>query len=225
VLGTSGQALVVRTARDGAFSAQPTSPGPWRVRATHPGYAASGEAVVSGSEPPPTLVLRPGGTLEVEVLDAAYDPVEGAVVAVDGPEARKSHVDESSGVIRFERLPAGAYDVSASAPGKLQEELEEVKVEEEREASIRLVLEDAGALGGKVLGLNGLPLAGVVVTARPSGVRSRTDGAGRFDLDGLPPGPVTLVATLPGWKTLRVEENVVAGERFGDLVLHLEKAD
>ena len=160
--------------------------------------------------------------IEVEVLDAAYDPVEGAVVGIDGPEARKSRV-ETPGVVRFERLPSGSYDVSASAPGKLPEELAEVKVEEEATASVRLVLEDAGSLGGKGLGLNGLPLAGVTVTARPVGARARTDGAGRFDLDGLPPGPVTLVLTLPGWKTLRVEETVVAGERFGDLVLHLEK--
>jgi len=66
--------------------------------------------------------------------------------------------------------------------------------------------EDATALAGQVLALDGLPLAGVRLAVADTYVATQSDSAGRFLLSGLPAGHEVLV----------VEGNTVAGrERYG----------
>ncbi len=61
-----------------------------------------------------------------------------------------------------------------------------------------------GRIVGRVVDFSGAVLPGVTVTAnRDQIARSMSDGAGRFELSDLPPGPYTLTAVLPGFRTER----------------------
>src|SRR5687768_49022 len=63
-----------------------------------------------------------------------------------------------------------------------------------------------GALSGRVTDRAGAPLPGVVVVASGDGVMGTrtavTDARGAFEVPALPPGDVTLVFSLPGFKPL-----------------------
>jgi len=69
---------------------------------------------------------------------------------------------------------------------------------------------DTGSIEGEVYAEGGGPLANIMVTA--GGVQTITDSAGRFDLEGLPPGTHNLVAyALDGtYQTFQQGANVLA---------------
>ena len=79
-------------------------------------------------------------------------------------------------------------------------------------------------LGGTVVDTRGAPLPGVEITARPSPDldepepwRARSDAAGRFDFDTLPPGPVVLRCEAAGYAPTVLE--AIAPESDVQLVL------
>ena len=56
------------------------------------------------------------GTITVTVVDAATKPLPGVVVQLFGPETRKG-VTDARGVLTFELLPAGTYQVRLERSG------------------------------------------------------------------------------------------------------------
>ncbi|MCK6458525.1 MAG: carboxypeptidase-like regulatory domain-containing protein [Planctomycetes bacterium] len=100
-----------------------------------------------------------------------------------------------------EPLPPGTYDVTARAPGHRPQAVRGVLVQAGVDPQpLDLVLEPAAALQGTARGRDGRPLAYVWVTASPAepasgaqGGNDRTDQEGRYSIDGLSPGPHTVV--------------------------------
>jgi hypothetical protein len=54
-------------------------------------------------------------------------------------------------------------------------------------------------------------IAGVLVTAEPSGVSAMTDAAGKFAVTGIPAGPLHIVVSRPGYLTDSIDTTVTVG--------------
>jgi hypothetical protein len=135
--------------------------------------------------------LSPGALLEGLVTDRNGRPLEGATVtatressrvALGGPGPPLRDHGDAEGRYRLEGLPLGASTIAADAQGH-RGAVRDVVLEE---GANRLDFELDGALeiSGRVLGPDGLPVAGANVlflgaSTRPLG-RARTDAAGEF---------------------------------------------
>ena len=71
-----------------------------------------------------------------------------------------------------------------------------------------------GSITGTVLDVTGAPMPGVNVSASGSDYDAEavTDSTGRFVFDSIPPGSVTLTATLDGFETREISVTIRAGE-------------
>lgn len=180
-----------------------------------------------------TLVLAPGVALEGTVVNAAGRPVEGAAVhvteAVDSsfpiPLAlggeEPAGVSGLDGFFRIEDLRAGsAVNVSVLRAGYTAGEARAVQVPAER--PVRIVLQEVGAISGRVVDPDGKPIAGadVRIDFRPVGRLMRFTGAllydesdleGNFRLTEVTPGLIDLSAQAPGWQAGRVADLEVRG--------------
>ncbi|MEM1417077.1 MAG: carboxypeptidase regulatory-like domain-containing protein [Myxococcota bacterium] len=99
------------------------------------------------------------------------------------------------------------------------------------EPLLELGPEPVGALG-VTAEVPPLPLFGVVASeswaaiagARDAGAETRTDAAGRFVLEGLPPGPGEVIAEAPGYApAIGPGRRLRAAERVGDVALVLSR--
>lgn len=69
-----------------------------------------------GEHPDINLKLSPGSTIEVRVADTSGARIAGADVVATGSGSRIAKTDDE-GVVLFDRLPVGEYDVSVLPPG------------------------------------------------------------------------------------------------------------
>ena len=148
-----------------------------------------------------------GARLAVRVIDGAGRPVGLARVAVEprplriednswrqqfrepipgGTPATAAAVSGADGAAVLAGIPPGAFRlrVTAAAFGIHEEELRIDRAGEE--AARTVVLLSSSTLEGAVLGPDGAPLPGAVVLG--GGCAATADGAGRYRLEGLPPG-------------------------------------
>ncbi|MFG2985957.1 S8 family serine peptidase [Streptomyces sp. NPDC048258] len=120
-------------------------------------------------------------------------PVAGVKVVADGPTDRTAKT-AADGTYRFPALSAGAYTVTASKFGYVQQSAT-VTVTENTTATGDLTLTEAasGKLTGTVSSA-AVPLAGAAVTVADTPVTATTDAQGRFEVV-LPHGTYRVNAT------------------------------
>jgi hypothetical protein len=161
--------------------------------------------------------LNRGGTVFGELVDEGGRPVAGAfLTARIDPQSQVHHRPPSGGEAatassdddgRFEltAVPVGVVTIDvASRDGGARVQAPAGTVGEgERVGPLRIEVQSALEIAGRVVRADGTPAAGASVAAvqeRPGGGSSSmgttADALGRFRLRGLPPGPVTVVATL-----------------------------
>jgi protocatechuate 3,4-dioxygenase beta subunit len=207
---------------------------------TAPGYATRGfvlEGVPTGERRTRTLKLPREGRLHGRVLDPDGAPIAGATLRLQPPTEMRVDLSERSertdgeGRWAFGALAGGDWRVSASAPGFVTGEVEEVTLKKEQVAEHDVTLQRAGRIAGRVL-QRGAPAAGVAVRARPQAelealqqefspgkavsagssfgreYTAPTDGEGAFVLDGLAPG----AHVLDGPPGVELVVGVKAGE-------------
>jgi hypothetical protein len=197
------------------------------LEARHAGYAPGREAVdfavrVSRRL---TLTLSPGearageASIAGRVEDAAGSPASGAVVVArsqedDGEPARQSTADAEG---RFEvgGVPPGAWRLVASSPGLVPAVARGVAAGT-RDVVLRLT--EGGRIAGSVRDrATGTPVAPFTVAVRPRGRRgplrtlSVVDPAGRYEIEGLPPGRAAVLVAAPG-RAPSAEQEVVVPE-------------
>ncbi|MFP2895127.1 carboxypeptidase regulatory-like domain-containing protein [Corallococcus sp. 4LFB] len=225
---------VVTTGAQGGFSVE-VEPG------SHPLSARRGEE--SGALDLPVLCvagstvrdvriqLGPGAVLEGRVVEeASGGPVEGARVDVSlsgGDGAPGVAVSDAEGHFLVRGLAPGSYDARVNAPGFSPALRRGLTVTQGERFPVALTLSRTGAVEGQVRDTRGAPVA----EARISGVNrwsdgadakpieARTDADGRYRLEGLATGRLSLSARHEGStvgvrKTVSVEANGTARADF-----------
>lgn len=193
-------------ATSAARKAGPAAPAPATAAAA---YAPSPPVTVTvppaRQAAPPVLRLRPGGIVQVRVLDAeTRDPIPGAWLTLDAPgESRpRPAATDASGRAVFAGVPAGTVGLRVEAEDHLDEEVPPSPLAAGQTRDVAVALRPAASLEGTVRDAAGRPVAGAEVSIAgpppvpiplptpiffPIGVDPvRSDAQGRFLLDGLP---------------------------------------
>ncbi|HZI11971.1 MAG TPA: carboxypeptidase regulatory-like domain-containing protein [Myxococcus sp.] len=162
------------------------------------------------------VTSEPVGALSLRVLDAETGaPLPGARVVLEaGGEAREPREADAQGLVEEEALPVGEVSVKVSAEGYAPVEERATVAEDGRaalEVRARRLPPAPGGLRVKVVNAQtGAPLPGVRVAVGPAQVR--TDVAGEVRVKDLPPGPVAVVVSAPGFRAAEEAAVVVSGQ-------------
>jgi protocatechuate 3,4-dioxygenase beta subunit len=156
---------------------------------------------------------RPVPGAAIWLAAESFDPMGGDVVSRSGPDGR----------FELRGVGDGGLYVSARAPGHAPSS-QIVVVSRHAEEELRLVLPAAGgAVRGRVIGADGMPVEGawVLVGAREftSGAyvaaappaRSRTDGGGEFAVEGIATGRTPILVRSPPHALAETAVEVAAG--------------
>ena len=191
---------------EGRFRVEGLAPGPQLVEARHPHYGRRERQVsVEPGTNPVEFVFEAGQEVSGRVVDRAGTPVAGAAVRLASTTARDlrrfAARADAGGAFLLSPVGRGAYRLQATADGYADSALEEVRVEAEPVADLTVVLDPAGTIRGRVLGLDAAELAQVEVEARRPivGARAAEVGAdGSYRIEGLAAGSWLVVASLAG---------------------------
>jgi len=195
---------------------------------------------------PLAFVLQPPIRLAGVVRDAGGDPVAEyqvrATLSAGHPllppaTSRVEPVEDEQGRFRLDDLSAGEWTIHVTAEGYAKPEPQTLELP--AETTLEYVVERAGRVAGEVVDPGGAPVEGARVFAEPSfderlalmqgqgdpdRLQARTDEAGRFELEGFPPGSSAVVAEADGFaESAAVGFELDAGEARSDLRLVLRR--
>lgn len=204
-----GDAWVTR--RDGAFHAEPVTPGRIQVLARHPSYVDGSSEIVTlapGGEVHVKVVLRRGGSLEGRVIEEDRTPVGGArveLVATGGAVERVTFAADD-GTFAFAAVPDEVIVSVArpDAPGDVVARVV-VEVSERGRNEVEIILPKAReAMRLRVTDDRGYPLDRVEVRAlsldldAPLRRTVFTDDDGAAEVPGAVGLPMRLTLARPG---------------------------
>lgn len=184
------------------------------IRGTKEGWVSAQKVTEIPTEEPLELVLGTGGRLFGRVTTASGEPLGRAMVGAQSVPGETSPLAMArafrsrdnqrlgdDGTFSFEALPPGKIQLHVFDDQGRGSEHGPFEVTAGGEVGpLTLVHEGGPVLEGRVLRSDGAPAAGVHVmwkAADGSGSGVPTDASGRFRLQGLEPGPVTLLARDP----------------------------
>lgn len=198
------------------------------------------------------IVLARGIRLEGRVLSSdSPEGVSGAAVLLrrsvrgagrSDAEVRRVQANEAGEYVVGGLFPGDRWDFEARARGYSPASLEGVEiVAEDRVHHLDIVLDPGAAVSGRVVDASGQPLSRVRVRLargaseflyRLSALRARggdemevdTDGAGRFSLEGITPGPsIRLALSRHDYREYLSESfDLAAGERVDGMEIQME---
>lgn len=203
VSGTSGEETLV-TGSSGGFAGE-LLPGAYWIRAERGAEAAAlpGRISVAEGAVHSGIVLRlgPASAVTGRVVDARGEPVPGARVLLHQDRASaswptRSGATDSSGRFEFAGLPAGAFLLFATAPGRGAAQHDTIALRAGQRAAVELTLGGAGSVAGAVRDANGVSVEGarVGLEGAPRVPEARTDANGHYRLEGVPAGSAEVVA-------------------------------
>jgi hypothetical protein len=115
-----------------------------------------------------------------------------------------TEVKERQKLVGFEFVRGGPGDVAAAA------RYDSVQAAIARRDSVRASL---GSVGGSVFALDRTPIGGAKIVAGSEGqYQAISDNTGKFVLGGLPPGDTEVTVSAPGFSTIRISVEIVAGQ-------------
>lgn len=218
---------------------------PFHVLAAHSDFTPGIAREVRAGDSAVRVELGAAGTLTGRVVDdAGGAPVTQFTVAVqtrmflvvDRP-VRTEDVADPDGAFRLTGLGPGSFTLLASAEGYSNRE-QSVAIEPGAMTDVGEVrLARGAAVAGTVRDEQGGAIAGALVRRVRGGmldnpvltmmlggdVQARSDEQGRFELDGLPPGGLQLVADARGFAGNRSERlEVTAGQRLEGVAIVLD---
>ncbi|MFO7562428.1 MAG: carboxypeptidase regulatory-like domain-containing protein [Enhygromyxa sp.] len=138
------------------------------------------------------------------VVSLGGEPVEEYRIELSGPTRREKRVAHPQGQFRLDRLDPGEYELFVSADAGTGEA--EVELPEAGRAKLKIELQRAGTLRGRVVGeRDGEPLPGLQIIVMSegrfdsgaglgvlTGQGPKTDRDGRFEITGVAPGKGTI---------------------------------
>jgi len=200
------------------------------------GRGAASLAISGGSDPggrlERTVALAPGAPLGGTVVDADGRAVAGATVLVVDAlvSATAEATSDASGRWRAGPLAAGTYRVHARAPGRARGPWQEVVLDGAAAAAeVVVALGRGGRIRGEVVDERGAAVAGALVEADggddgDDALVARADAGGAFELTGVPPGSVEVLARTE-LRASRVEEVDVADGEAAAVRLVVEPSE
>lgn len=215
-LFVDGGGPVARTAADGEVLVADVAPGDHRIEIKASGHVKQRRTFVAkpGAEEALEFSLGQAGTVDVTCLcdgqpcEVGEVEFRGAFVTADDPTpAIDDVVDEHGrcdqhGRAHRDDLPAGTIEITGVAGSRTPNERTGtvgVTIVPGQTQRVTLPMVETGAFAATVQGsvttFDGRPAIGASVSADcGTWPQARTDDAGRFRLDGLPPGPCDLRA-------------------------------
>lgn len=193
-----------------------------------------------GSREAPALP-RGRSTLIISILDSSGMPLPGVLVSLRSGRAASKAKTGVGGEVVFADLAAGVYSYLIDAPRRPKLVSESpVELGESQEENVLLYLSDYRlAISGRVLNQDGEPVEGIDVVARcqmvpgdaadsggearavvweQSGMRSRSDRLGRYEVRGLDEGEFKLSTVANGtYPSTKIA--VRSGSEFVDLIV------
>ena len=161
------------------------------------------------------IALRRSLTVEGTVQDEKGAPVAGAMVSVaDRDDARARDdaapqaISRSDGRFRLEGLSSGPTTLVGRKAAAVGEAELDLSPGAERSDAV-LTLRAQGAIEGVLRSVDGRPLTGEV---QAGGVTAPTDAQGRYRLEGVVPGPTTVLAFLENDASATRQVTVEAGQ-------------
>jgi protocatechuate 3,4-dioxygenase beta subunit/5-hydroxyisourate hydrolase-like protein (transthyretin family) len=224
------------TAADGSFRLEDRSPGEsLDLAVSHPSYGpGNAPGVTVPTQEPVRIVLQPMTRVSGRTVSKDGKGIAGADVTLTEitpmsfggmsrmrPGNWKRTVTDADGAFSFAAVSPGAIEVRAEAPRYQAAELQGIEAKAGQElAGLELLLPPAASVEGRVLSPDGRPVPGAEVTVVQSdsvtgfgfsGLYAQTDGDGRYNLEGVPPGPRTLEARANGYRRAVRDLEVTAG--------------
>jgi protocatechuate 3,4-dioxygenase beta subunit len=207
MVGGAGDEAEITTDADGRFEVEGLATGRVKVSAKHPDYA-DGSEVADLKEGGASVEIRlaSGGALAGTVLSDQKQPLSGVDVSLAAAGESgfgrllgggQATTTDGTGRFRFDHLAAGRYSVSAVFRGKTSNLVDTVLQAGESKEGVLLSLSAGTALRGTVSGLPDGWKSSVMVTATGADsffASTRAGADGRFEITGVPAGPVTLRA-------------------------------
>lgn len=224
------------TAADGSFRLEDRSPGEsLDLSVSHPSYGpGNAPGVKVPTQEPVRIVLQPmtrvsgrtvskdgKGIAGAEVTLTEMTPMSFGGMSRMRPGNWKRTVTDADGAFSFAAVSPGGIEIRAQAPRYQAAELQGIEAKAGQElAGLELLLPPAASVEGRVLSPDGRPVPGAEVTVVQSdsatgfgfsGLYAQTDGDGRYNLEGVPPGARTLEAKADGYRRAVRDLEVTAG--------------
>ncbi|MFS0766942.1 carboxypeptidase regulatory-like domain-containing protein [Peribacillus phoenicis] len=222
---TDGQVLAIAASgADGSFTISNLLPGTVIVSATAPNFGNDSKAVLlqANTATQTTLALSPNpGFLTGTVTDRNLIPIPGSAVQIydltNGLTA--SVLTDSFGQYRIEGLTPGTYRADFNASG-FERLTAGAVITAGQTTQLNVQLDDAfGVVNGTVFNAQTRsPIQGAAVTLRyqsPSGpifATVLTDNNGRFNIQGVTQGEVSIVANAAGYGAQGLSAIVFSGQ-------------
>lgn len=194
------------TSGDGSFTLTGLVHGDWTIEIEAPGYDSASQRITLPSPQAGDLrfVLGPAAEIVGRVIDPRGDPVGGASVCTGGwiwfngkPFDDDAKQTDSQGVFCLQAR-SGDIVLCASKPGFGPSPAERIQVQPgQRLEGVVLRLREPCRLEGEVFDPDGEPVAGArvqVTMEEEANPFVRTDSDGRFELEDLPEGAITVTA-------------------------------
>ena len=197
----------------GAFVLAGLAAGTIEVVTRAPGYASARQTVTVGAEDV-VIALDGGGTVVGALVDGRGQPVIGATVSAEGEGEEPDMppmtlASDGDGRFTLYDVRPGRYVVNARAAGYAPGNVSGVRVSSGATTDVGTIrLRSGGIVQGTVTDSANDPIAGASVRVETDsyspGLQTQTDGAGAFQIVGLPAGRVDVVAQHPSFAPARL---------------------
>jgi hypothetical protein len=176
------------------------------------------------------IALRHGDGLTItgRVLNSEQTPVANAVVSWSGRSSGRVRTS-ADGFFRVANLSDGSYTFLANANGYANTYLRDVK---DSMANVQIIVQQVSAVEGSVVGSErGEIISEFEILAMTAGIVSTSnrfirlhDAQGRFRLDSLDPGDVTIYVRAPGFALTKIDLPMLqSGETKSSVIVALER--
>ncbi|MBX0356899.1 carboxypeptidase regulatory-like domain-containing protein [Halobacillus sp. Nhm2S1] len=218
------------TETDGSYLVTSLPPGTFILIAKADGYAQETSSLIlePGSIVTEDFVLsQQTSTLEGTVTgESTGDPIENALVQIFDANGVLIATAQTGadGTYRLDGLSPGEYTASFSNPEYQPETIRFMTTPGQTVVVDAILGVNTGAIAGRVLDPEGVPLIGASVRVFPSlGLLPIatlvTDGTGSFSLSSLAPGSYLLVATFVNYSTGQTGVSVAPNETSSSTIL------
>ncbi len=220
-----------RTLADGSFTMPDAPEGPRVLLALAEGFVRSPHLQIDAARDE-RIVVKRGGSVRGILLDAAGQPVAGAIVTAGD----LAGVTDSAGRYEIAGLAAGSQHVATVWKDDFAARADAVRVQKGQATQVPLRLARAASIAGSVVEeRTKKPIAGARIKAftlggGPFGRRApserpvKSDARGRFRLPGLASRPYRIEAARDGYIASSIENVATSLTRPGSANLALRRA-